>query len=263
MSAPIIDDVGVQPADGRPDRAIALVLLSRATLALMVVLAAWAVHLALSGASGSEALALPRTTVVLETGGIDHAGLLEDVVTGVRGAGGRLVELDVGHHVARRASVRMRVEMSGRGAGEVDRLVRSVASAGLEDVTPQGITPVVGGVIVDIAGAVWLRGPSTAPAAVDARSGLVVIGGVVERSRVGLRRLELLPDGSGMRIEVTGPIEDLSVLVAKLEQDYSSPADFRSFRFRSASGEDADLDIVLGLRSDSVSGDAAGVGMSG
>ena len=219
----------------------------------MVALGAWSVNIALGGASGQETLAVPRSTVALETGGIDHHGLLEGVVTGVRGAGGRVVELDVGQHVARRAPVRMRVELSARGAGEVDGLVRSVTAAGLEEVMPLGVTPVVDGVVVDIAGAVRLRGPGATDPGLDARSGLIVLGGVVEASRIRLRRLELLPDESGMRIEVTGPIGELGAFLARLEQEYSSPIEFRSLRFRSGSGDGSDLDIVFGLRSASAS----------
>lgn len=263
MSAPVKDEVGVREADLRPDRAIALVVLSRAMLLVLVALGAWSIRLAVAVPAGPDTLALPRSTVVLDAGGAQHSGLLESVVTGIRGTGGRIVELDVGQHVARRAPVRLRVELPARGAGEVHRLVQRVADAGVEDVVPQGVTPVVGGVIVEIAGATRLRSRGGADAEVDARPGLVVIGELVERNGVRLRRLELLGDGSAIRIDVAGSMEDLVTLVTTLEQEYSSTVDFRSFRLRSAAADSADLDLVLELRSAVPGGGVRASGVSG
>lgn len=278
MSAPVIDDVGVRPADRRPDRAIALVVLSRATLVLMLVLGAWAVHLALGGASGADVLAVPRATVVLDTAGTDHAGLLGGVTAGVRDVSGRIVELDVGTNVARRAPVRMRVEVPARGAADVDRLVRRVAAAGLDDVTVQGVTPVAAGVVVELAGSVLLRASGAAGAAgaadvaagelrseTDAggRAGLVVLSEVVERSGARLRRLELLSDGTGVRIDVAGVPDELVALVSTLEMEHSSPLDLRSLRLRAGADGVADLELVLRQRSPAPSGMTTGSGVVG
>lgn len=281
MSAPVIDDVGVRPAGRRPDRAIALVVLSRATLVLMLVLGAWAVHLALGGASGADVLAVPRTTVVIDTGGTDHAGLLGGVTAGVRGVSGRIVELDVGTNVARRAPVRMRVELPARGAADVDRLVRRVAAGGLDDVTVQGVTPVAGGVVVELAGSVLLRasgasGAAGAAGAADVgagemrvetdaggRAGLVVLSEVVERSGARLRRLELLSDGTGVRIDVAGVPDELVALVSTLEMEHSSPLDLRSLRLRAGADGVADLELVLRPRSPAPSGMTTGAGVVG
>jgi hypothetical protein len=263
VRASAIDEVGVRPADLRPDRAIALVVLSRTTLALMVGLGVWVGHVALHGPSGPDALAIPRASVVLDTAGTDHAGLLEGVVESVRGAGGRVIELDVGAHVTRRAPVRLRVELPGRGAGEVDRLVRRVEAAGLEDVTPQGVTPVAGGVVLEIAGAVWLRGALGAEVRTDARAELVVLSDIIERSGARLRRLELLNDGSGVRLDVAGTTGELVALVATLEKGSISPLDLRSFRFRERGDDGADLDLVFGIRSAGSGGTAGGQRVSG
>jgi hypothetical protein len=275
VSAPVIDDVGVRPADLRPDRAIALVVLSRVTLVLMVALAAWAVHVALSGPSGPDTLAVPRATVVLDSAGTDHASLLEGVLASVRGTGGRVVDLDIGAHVERRAPVRMRVVLPAGGAGEVDRLVRRVVASGLEDVTAQGVTPVAGGVVVEMAATIRLRGTGTAAVGAvvgagtavetgtDPRAGLVVLSEVVERSGVRLRRLELLGDGSGVRVDVAGVTDELVALVATLERSHSSPLDFRSVRLRAGADGVADLDLLFALRSAAPGGMATGAGVQG
>jgi hypothetical protein len=249
VSAPVIDDVGIRPAGARPTRAIALAVLSRVILGLLMVVGLWTVLLAVGEPSRPAALAVPRTTVMVDRSGTDLAGLVERVVTGVGSTGGRLVELDVGTHVSRTAPVRMRVQQRGASGGEVDRLVLRTAAAGVDAAVPQGVTPVAGGFLIELEGSVLISpvGPDDGP--VDARADLVVLSEVVERTGVRLRRLELLSDVTAtVRLDVTGTLDELVALVTAVEQGHGAPLGIRSLRLRAADEHVADLDLVFALR---------------
>jgi len=258
VSATDVEDDARREATVRPRRALVLIVLSRSALVALVAVVAWVFQQSLGASSEPEALAIPRSSVMTDAGGTEVARFVEDLVDSATAADARLVDVELGAPTSRRAPVRLRVEVSGRGAGEVDRLVRRLSSVGLEDLVPQGVTPVAGGAIVDLEGSVLLRpgAPSGAPpvaelaAAVgpqqEVRPALVVLSEVVEQVGVDLRRLELRGELPPLvRLDTSGTIDGIVALLGAIERQHGGPLGLRSLLLRSLPDARWDLDLTF------------------
>lgn len=222
---------------------------SWAVLVAVVAAAAWVVHGMRGTPDIAEALAVPRATVQRASEGHELAPLIEQLAASVASSSGRLVDVEVGTHVARRAPVRLRVEMPGRTAEEIDRLVRGASSTGIDELVPLGMTPVVGGLQLDLEGAIELRHTGKVAVPSDDRALIVVLKGEVEDAEVRLRRLEMpARPAAVVRLDVSGSLDGVLSLLAAMERQ-QGPLEARSVRLRSAGPDAWDLDLLFGIAS--------------
>lgn len=220
------------------------------TVVVAVVAAAGWIVLEMRGTpDAAEPLAIPRATVLSASEGRELAPLIEQLAASIASSAGRLVDLEVGTHVARRAPVRLRVETSGRTAAEVDRLVRDASATGLDELVPLGMTPVVGGIQLDLEGVIELRHQGTVAVSAEDRALIVVLKGAVEDAGVRLRRLEVpARPASVLRLDVSGSLDGVLSLLAAMERQ-QGPLEARSVRLRSVGPDVWDLDLVYGISS--------------
>lgn len=259
----IVEDVrpiGVMPAERRPVRALALLVLSRIILGLLLAGTAWAASIAWSAAAGEAAAGRPlvvATPTAVAARGTSVSAMLDDVRARVERQHGMLVELEMTRRDGTSAAVRLTVDLPGTVAVAVERLIASLAESELDEVSPRSVDPVPSGLRVSIDATVELAAALTGSAGTDARPAAVALADAAERAGVELRGVDVpARPQEPARLVASGHIADIIDLVDIIEQERSAPLRFRSVSLRRATSGEHEAVLTFGLREDVVRADS-------
>lgn len=258
----IVEDVrpiGVTPAERRPVRALALLVLSRIILGLLVVGLVWAASVVWSAVDDEDTevrpIVLVEPTAVVATG-TSVSAMLEDVRTRVERQGGVLVELEMTRRDGPIAVIRLTVDLPGTGAAAVERVVASLERSELAEVSPRSVDPVPSGLRVRIDATVEVAVALTASIEADGRPAAVALADAAERSGVELRGVDIPARRQDpVRLVASGPATGIVDLIDIIEQERSAPMRFRSVSVRQATSGQYETVLMFGLRPDVVHSD--------
>lgn len=238
---------GTYPIGALPARATMLAAVSRLVLAATVLSAVWAALTVRPEASpaGDRVGPVPvlARVAVEDRVGTTMAGLLRGLDATLSGSAARLHQLEVGAPDGVQVPVGVVIELPSGGPAAVEQLILALEVAGLDGVLARSVTPVPGGVRIDIDARARLGslGPMQGPAVF--RPATVALAETVARSGASLRHLEVPAEADGpIRMEVRGDLATIAVLLAELEEHHTAPLRFLRLDLR------ADTDDVLEVR---------------
>ena len=251
----IVEDVrpiGVMPAERRPVRALALLVLSRIILGLLLAGTVWAGSVAWSAAAGEASAGRPlvvATPTAVAARGTSVSAMLDDVRARVERQQGMLVELEMTRRDGPSAAVRLTVDLPGTGAVAVERLIASLSASELDEVSPRSVDPVPSGLRVGIDATVELAAALTGTFEADGRPAAVALAEAAERAGVELRGVDVpARPHDPARLVASGRIRELVDLVDIVERERSAPLRFHSVSLRRATSGEHEAALTFGLR---------------
>lgn len=253
----MVDEPGLHRAEGRPARAVALVIASRVVLVVLLIVAGAATWSALSpaqaGAGSREAVVAPlRTGDEGPDDGVTLAELVGGIERAVVDAAADLAAFEAGRPEARWVPVRLVVDVPG-GTSSLTRVLAGIERVGVIEVRADAVTATPTGRRTEVTGRMLLSGRRLTPDGVvgrDARM-VVALSEDVERAGARLRRLQVEAlDGPIIRVEVEGPSTAIVQLLATLELRYAAPARLESLSIRSVDAGERTATISFRPRED-------------